>query len=217
MARLIGYHFSDPALLARALTHRSVHGTQNYERLEFLGDSILNFLIGEALFQQFPDAKEGQLSRLRAELVKGQTLADVAQELALGEFLLLGPGELKSGGQRRRSILADAVEAIIGAIYIESGLDACRERVRAWFNHRLTTLEPNIGKDAKTRLQEYLQSRRQPLPLYEVVAVHGEAHAQTFEVTCHVPNMSITCHGKAKSRRKAEQIAAEAFLKELRA
>ena len=215
LGKAVGYQFKDPALLTLALTHRSVHGSHNYERLEFLGDSILNFLIGEALYEKFSKAKEGQLSRLRAELVKGQTLAEVAKELGVGEYLLLGPGEMKSGGQRRGSILADAVEALLGAIYLESGLDACRERVNTWFSKRLRSLNMEVGKDAKTRLQEYLQSRQLPLPVYEVTSVRGEAHDQTFEVCCRVEGLAVETEGSAASRRKAEQMAAHAFLEQL--
>lgn len=208
IGRIIGYSFQDTDLLVLALTHRSVHSVQNYERIEFLGDSILNFLIGEALFKQFSKAKEGQLSRLRAELVKGATLANVAEELGLGEFLILGPGELKSGGQRRRSILADSVEAIIGAIYLESGLEVCRERIHYWFSDRLNTIKPNISKDSKTRLQEFLQSRQLSLPLYEVTSIAGEAHDQVFEIRCYVSELNVEANARGSSRRKAEQKAA---------
>jgi len=212
LCRVIGYTFQDLDLLTLALTHRSVHNVKNYERLEFLGDSILNFLVAEVIFQRFPEAKEGQLSRVRSELVKGTTLASVAQELDLGDFLILGPGELKSGGHRRSSILADAVEALLGAIYLESGIEACRQRLSSWFGDRLKKIRLNVEKDAKTRLQEYLQSRQLPLPTYEVIAVSGEAHDQLFAISCHVAELSIKTEADGSSRRKAEQLAASRCL-----
>ena len=161
----LGYRFDDQRQLQLALTHRS-HGATNNERLEFLGDSILNFIIGEALFKRLPEAREGQLSRLRSQIVKGDTLALLAREFELGDCLILGEGELKSGGKSRDSILADSVEAIIGAMYLASGLDVCRERVLTWFAPRLNELSANTSaKDAKSRLQEYLQAQRQPYGL----------------------------------------------------
>ncbi|MDO3384109.1 ribonuclease III [Gilvimarinus algae] len=215
LQRRLGYEFGRPESLQLALSHRSV-GADNNERLEFLGDSILNFLIGEALFEKFETAREGQLSRLRAQLVKGDTLAEIAREFELGECLKLGEGELKSGGQRRDSILADAVEAIIGAIYLEAGLDTCRERVLHWYRERLASLTLDTpAKDAKTRLQEYLQSRREPLPEYRVAEVEGEAHAQVFTVECHVSLLPTPERARASSRRVAEKKSAAQVLKRL--
>jgi ribonuclease-3 len=212
----LGYEFKDQALLRLALTHRS-HGAFNNERLEFLGDSILNFLIGEALFQKFPDAKEGQLSRLRSLLVKGKTLAEIAREFSLGECLILGEGEMKSGGHRRDSILADTVEALIGAIYTESGLDACRVRVLTWYTVRLQALSlDNVDKDSKTRLQEYMQLHQQPLPEYAVVETTGEAHAQVFTVECRVVLQGKTARAQASNRRDAEKQAAAEILRALK-
>lgn len=211
-SRRIGYTFRDPQLLTLALTHRS-YGGQNNERLEFLGDSIVNFVIGEALFQRFPEAREGQLSRLRAGLVKGQTLAELAREFSLGEFLRLGSGEMKSGGYRRDSILADALEAVIGAIYLDAGMDIVKTRVLSWYAARLEAIDlQDTQKDPKTRLQEFLQSRQSGLPRYEVTSVEGEAHAQTFTVECHVAMLAEHTLGAGTSRRYAEQEAAEKAL-----
>lgn len=215
LQRRLGYEFRDPAHLQLALTHRS-YGSQNNERLEFLGDSILNMVIAERLYQTFQSAREGQLSRLRARLVKGVTLAEIAREFELGEFLSLGSGELKSGGFRRESILADAVESIIGAIYLDSGFDRCREMILAWFDERLERLSlQDTQKDPKTRLQEFLQSRQHPLPQYEVVSVEGEAHAQLFRVECAVPELQTRTIGNGGSRRLAEQQAAREALRVL--
>lgn len=212
----LGYEFQDQALLHLALTHRS-HGANNNERLEFLGDSILNFLIGEALFHQFKDAREGQLSRLRSLLVKGKTLAEIAREFALGDCLILGEGEMKSGGHRRDSILADTLEALIGAIHTESGLAVCRERVLAWYTERLHALSlDSVDKDSKTRLQEYMQLLQQPLPEYTVVATTGEAHAQIFTVECRVGIHGKSARAQASSRREAEKQAAAEILQALK-
>jgi len=208
----LGYQFADQAQLKLALTHRS-HGASNNERLEFLGDSILNFIIGEALFKQFPTAKEGQLSRLRSQLVKGETLSHIAREFSLGECLILGEGEMKSGGHRRDSILADTVEALIGAIYLESGLEVCRDRLHAWYAERLSALSlETTVKDAKTRLQEHMQSLQQPLPEYQVIDTNGEAHAQLFTVECKVATLSRSATAEASSRREAEKQAAAKIL-----
>lgn len=213
----LGYEFCDPAWLELALTHRSVSGARNNERLEFLGDSILNFLTADALYDRFPQENEGRLSRLRALLVKQDTLAGVARDLALGEHLRLGAGELKSGGFRRESILADTVEAVLGAIYRDSGsIEVCRERLLAWFGSRLELVGlETVLKDSKSRLQEYLQGRRQVLPVYTVVSVAGEAHNQFFQVTCDVPGLSAPARGNGPSRRHAEQEAAAAALRQL--
>jgi ribonuclease III len=211
----LGYHFDDKRPLQLALTHRS-HGATNNERLEFLGDSILNFIIGEALFIKFPEAREGQLSRLRSQMVKGDTLAEIAREFELGECLVLGEGEMKSGGQQRDSILADCVEAIIGAIYLESGLDIVRERVLTWFAGRLSQLTLNTSaKDSKSRLQEYMQAQRQPLPDYVVVDVGGEGHAQVFTIECRVALAKQPTSATASSRREAEKQAATLMLNQL--
>lgn len=212
---LIGYQFQDPRHLQLALTHRS-HGATNNERLEFLGDSILNLIIGEALFKQLPDAREGQLSRLRSQLVKGETLAVIAREFGIGQYLILGEGELKSGGRERDSILADCVEAIIGAIFTERGLDVARERVLHWFASRLSDISMNTSaKDSKSRLQEYLQSLRQPLPEYRVVEIGGEGHAQIFTISCHVAIAKQFTQATASNRREAEKISAALMLAQL--
>ena len=216
LAEFLQYQFIQLERLELALTHRSFDGQHNNERLEFLGDSILNFVIGEALFNLFPDAKEGQLSRLRASLVKGATLTKVAKQLDLGPFLQLGAGELKSGGSRRNSILADAVEAIIGAIYLDGGLEACRAQVLHWYQPRLDglTLEDNV-KDNKTRLQECLQSRKLPLPVYQIVEVEGKSHAQHFVVECQVAALDLVAVGEGQNRRVSEQMAAGKILEQI--
>lgn len=211
----MGYAFKRAELLQLALTHRSVSGKTNNERLEFLGDSIVNLVVAELLFERFKNAKEGQLSRLRAELVSGESLAQLARDIGVGDYLQLGVGELKSGGFRRASILADAMEAIIGAIYLDSGMEASQQCIQRWFAPRLTSLTLEIPKDAKTRLQEYLQSKQLSLPVYEVVAATGEAHDQYFEVLCHVDGVSVPGEGEGATRRKAEQMAAEDVLQKL--
>lgn len=211
----LGCEFSDFTLAERALTHRSFEGPNN-ERLEFLGDSILNFIIAEELYQRFPRAQEGDLSRMRARLVKGETLADIAREHQLGDCLRLGPGELKSGGHRRESILADALEALIGAIYLDAGIERCRALVLAWYQQRLAQVVPGeVNKDAKTRLQEMLQGRGLPLPVYHLLDTRGEAHRQLFEVACEVPSLQARFIGSGGSRRAAEQAAAEAAIARL--
>ncbi|MEZ5506939.1 MAG: ribonuclease III [Gammaproteobacteria bacterium] len=213
LVKRIGHGFQRPELLELALTHRSYSGKQNNERLEFLGDSLLNFIIGEALFERFPHAREGQLSRLRASLVKGTTLTKIAQTLELGPFLLLGPGELKTGGSRRDSILADSVEAIIGAIYLDGGMDACKVRVLEWFGPRLQTLSlDDTVKDNKTRLQEWLQGQKLPLPAYNILDVSGSSHSQSFVVECVVTDAGLRFEGRGHSRRQAEQMAAGLML-----
>ncbi|MEH6783855.1 MAG: ribonuclease III [Alcanivorax jadensis] len=212
MARL-GYRFNDIELLALALTHRSVSRHRNYERLEFLGDAQLGQIISIALFERFPDAAEGQLTRMRASLVRGQTLALVARELGLGDYLVLGGGELKSGGFRRDSILADSLEAIIGAILLDGGESPCRQVVLDWFDERLQIITPQSAqKDAKTRLQEWLQARKFELPTYQVTQVEGLAPTQTFEVTCELEQMQQTFKAQGASRRKAEQQVAATVL-----
>ncbi|ARS49825.1 MULTISPECIES: ribonuclease III [Pseudomonadaceae] len=212
LERKLGYSFKDQDLMILALTHRSFAGRNN-ERLEFLGDAILNFVAGEALFERFPQAREGQLSRLRARLVKGETLAVLARGFELGEYLRLGSGELKSGGFRRESILADALEALIGAIYLDAGMDAARERVLDWLSGELDGLTLiDTNKDPKTRLQEFLQSRACELPRYEVVDIQGEPHCRTFMVECQVALLNEKTLGQGGSRRIAEQVAAAAAL-----
>ncbi|MBL4831946.1 MAG: ribonuclease III [Aliivibrio sp.] len=215
LQRKIGYEFVNPELINLALTHRSANGKHN-ERLEFLGDSILSFVVADELFHRFPNIDEGDMSRMRATLVRGHTLAELGREFMLGDYLYLGPGELKSGGFRRDSILADAVEAIIGAIYLDSNTDVVRTIILAWYNSRLETIEPGISqKDPKTRLQENLQGRRLPLPAYNVTNIKGEAHNQEFTVECEISGMDIPVVGKGTSRRKAEQAAAEIALGQL--
>lgn len=212
LQKKIGYTFNDTALLTLALTHRSFSGRNN-ERLEFLGDAILNFAAGEALFQRFPQAKEGQLSRLRSRLVKGETLAVLARGFGLGEYLRLGSGELKSGGFRRDSILADTTEAIIGAIYLDSNMDVARERVLAWLEGQFSELTlVDTNKDPKTRLQEFLQSRGADLPLYDVIDIQGEPHCRSFSVQCQVNLLNEKTQGQGASRRIAEQVAASKAL-----
>ncbi|MGS0673613.1 ribonuclease III [Shewanella sp. 0m-4] len=211
LCRTLGYEFNEKALLDQALTHRSASNKHN-ERLEFLGDSILSIVISDALYHQFPTATEGDLSRMRATLVCGKMLAEIAIEFKLGDYLKLGPGELKSGGFRRESILADAVEAIIGAIYLDSEIEKCRSLVLKWYESRLMVIEPVNQKDPKTLLQEHLQKFRKPLPIYKVVHTEGDAHEQTFTVECIVEDLSQVAVGVASSRRKAEQSAAAQVL-----
>lgn len=215
LCRRLGYVFKDQGLLTLALTHRSV-GHRNNERLEFLGDALLGFVIAEALFHRFPDADEGQLTRLRAALVKRDTLARIARDLELGSYLRLGEGEMKSGGFRRDSILANAVEAIIGAIFLDAGLSACVDRVVAIFADALDAVSPqSVAKDPKTTLQEYLQGRGLALPAYHTLKVEGEPHAQQFTVECSLPQTSKMFMGQGDSRRKAEQSAAASALDDL--
>ncbi|RLA57584.1 MAG: ribonuclease III [Gammaproteobacteria bacterium] len=215
LQRALDYVFTDPQLLTLALTHRSAGGHNN-ERLEFIGDSILNHIIAEALYQQFPQAREGDMSRMRASLVKGDTLAEVARELQLGDYLVLGPGERKSGGHRRSSILADAFEAVVGAVLLDSTVERCRMSVLGWFAVRLEQLSRGAAdKDAKTQLQEYLQGRRNPLPEYELLGVQGEDHKQQFRVACRLQKPALIVEGAGSSRRKAEQAAARCALQRL--
>lgn len=205
---LIGHRFSDSALLQRALTHRS-YSAENNERLEFLGDSVVNCAVALELYRKFPQLSEGDLSRLRASLVSQPSLAAVAQHYQFGELLLLGEGEVKSGGARRPSMLADAVEAVIGAVFIDAGFDCAHAVVRALFSSMLDTIDPRTtGKDPKTLLQEHLQGRHIPLPQYTVVAVRGEAHEQLFEVECVIMELDIRSLGEGQTRRNAEQNAA---------
>lgn len=211
----LGYHFAKPALLKQALSHRSYHHHNN-ERLEFLGDSILNFVIAEALYQKFPEAEEGQLSRLRAMLVQKSTLAQVARRLDLQQHLYLGSGELRSGGAQRSSILADAVEAVIAAIYLDSDFLNCRQCILAWFQSDLQILSlADIVKDSKSNLQEWLQARQINLPDYELIDTIGKDHEQTFIVECRIQALGYTTEGRGSSRRQAEQEAAGKTLQKL--
>jgi ribonuclease-3 len=206
----LSYRFEHPALLRQALTHRSF-GTPNNERLEFLGDGVLNCLIAALLYHRFPTLAEGNLSRLRASLVNQETLSRLAQSLDLGTYLRLGEGELKSGGFRRPSILADAIEAVLGAIYLDGGFLAVADTVTRLYAPLLAELDPRTeGKDPKTLLQELLQGRRLALPVYNVVQVSGEAHEQQFRVECLIPQLDIRTQGEGPSRRAAEQNAARA-------
>ena len=211
----LDYQFSDLNLLQLALTHRSF-SSHNNERLEFLGDSLLNNTIAQQLFHQFPDVKEGMLSRLRSRLVKGETLAEIAREFSLSDYLILGEGEMKSGGFRRDSILADAVEAIIGAIFLDSDIDTCQTKVLQWFALRLDSLSlEDQQKDPKTQLQELLQAKKLPLPIYDVVTVDGASHEQLFTVSCRTALLKQTVSAKASSRRNAEKAVAQLILDKL--
>lgn len=223
--RILGYQFEDAQWLKLALTHRSVSGRRNNERLEFLGDGLLNFVIADCLYLQFPDQDEGRLSRLRATLVRQDSLAIIAREWQLGDFLLMGSGELKSGGFRRESILADGVEAVIGAMHRDGvSLPDMQAHIRRWYGDRLLALQAgDTLKDAKSRLQEWLQARKRPLPQYEVLSITGEAHDQHFHVRCVVgPDetgktaaAAVITEGRGPSRRIAEQEAAAVALASL--
>lgn len=204
----IGYQFRNQDLLVAALTHRSV-GRINNERLEFLGDSILSFVVADMLYQQFPDIDEGKLSRLRSLLVKGDNLAKIARSLELGECIQLGGGEIKSGGHRRSSILADALEALIGAVYVDSDETNARAVIERLLGEQIDSLSPKMAlKDGKTRLQELMQGRHLALPEYDVISVQGEAHCQQFTICCKVENLPDAVCAQGSSRRKAEQAAA---------
>ncbi len=211
----LGYRFGDPALLDAALTHRSA-GRANYERLEFLGDSVLNFAVAVLVYRAYPEADEGDLSRYRASLVSGQSLAEAASALELGEQLRLGSGELKTGGFRRSSILADALEALFGAVYQDGGFDAARAVIERLFAGRLAQLpEARDLKDPKTRLQELLQGRGRRLPAYAVEDMSGEPHEHWFIASCEVEELGLRERGEGTSRRRAEQAAAERVLGQL--
>ena len=215
VARKLGHVFSDAALLKTALTHRSF-GTPNNERLEFLGDGILDFVIAAALFHRFPNLPEGDLSRLRANLVRQESLHRLALELGIGDVLRLGEGELRSGGAQRPSILADALEALFGAIYLDAGFAAAQGVIEKLYAPLIDELRPgHFQKDAKTRLQEWLQGRKKPLPRYQLMETTGAAHEQRFEVACHIDSPALRTIGHGSSRRIAEQVAAEQALKEL--
>ena len=215
LQRLIDYQFNDVGLLKQALTHKSAHRQHN-ERLEFLGDAVLGMVVGEHLYKVFPDSPEGKLTRMRSAIVKGDTLAEIALEKGLGEYIQLGAGELKSGGKQRYSILADVVESIIGAIYLDAGMQTCHEFIHAWFGSRIAKLDPDVHpKDAKTRLQEYLQSQAIDLPVYEVVDIKGKDHNQTFTVSCVTATLSVPIQAQGPSRKRAEQRAAQLTLEKL--
>ncbi|CAM4397514.1 MAG: Ribonuclease 3 [Legionella sp.] len=216
LCRRLNYQFSNQAYLKQALTHCSV-GSDNYERFEFLGDSILSFVIANELFHRFPQQSEGQLSRLRSFLVRGDMLVEIARELDLGDYLYLGQGELKSGGFRRASILSDALEAVFAAIFFDGGVDAAKEVILQLYKSRLE--DPNLNdclKDSKTQLQEYLQAEKLALPEYVLTKVEGEEHDQIFYVACTVDKAKQITHGQGPNRRKAEQIAAKLMLEQLK-
>ena len=212
----LNYRFENEDLLRQALTHRSAPGPNN-ERLEFLGDAVLDVVISEALYRSRPDADEGDLSRLRASLVRDASLADIALSLGIGEHLNLGGGERKSGGHQRESIIADALEAIFGAVYLDAGFERAQKLIRKLFAERLTNLpDADDLRDPKTRLQEWLQARQQSLPEYELLEVSGEAHRQRFRVRCSVTDLGITAAGEGSSRRAAEQQAARGVLQQVK-
>ena len=208
LSRIIHYTFNDPSFMIMALTHRSF-SSQHNERLEFLGDSVLSFLIANELYKRFPRIDEGDLSRLRAQLVKESSLSTIATAMGLGDFIRLGEGELKSAGWRRPSILADTFESIIGAIYLDGGIEPTHEFVLRFFETQLNEIDPKlIQKDPKTLLQELLQSKKSDLPIYTVVSIEGEAHSQTFTIECIIKKSNIKTQGVGNSRRIAEQEAA---------
>lgn len=216
LAKRIGYSFRDNKLLTQALTHRSFAGNNN-ERLEFLGDGVLNFIIAHQLFLRFPKLPEGDLSRLRAQLVKESSLAEIAAQLQIGDVLKLGEGELKSAGWRRPSILADAVEAIVGAVFLDGGFAEAEKLVLKLYDEKLATIDPKIvDKDPKSQLQEYLQARKIDLPDYQIIKIEGEAHAQTFKVECTIGKLQIRTQGEGVSRRAAEQQAAQLALAQIK-
>lgn len=215
LSEKIGYEFEKKSFLKDALRHRSTKGRNN-ERLEFLGDAVLNFIIASTLYKKHPHTKEGELSRLRANLVKGETLAALGKEFDLGDYIELGPSELRTGAFVRKSILADAMEAIVGAIYLDGGIAACEKCVLSWYNNRLNEpVNQQSQKDPKSRLQEYLQARQLPLPQYSILKIEGVSHNQVFHIHCEVTGVSTTTQGTGANRREAEQKAAEAFLKTL--
>ncbi|HET8940482.1 MAG TPA: ribonuclease III [Rudaea sp.] len=207
MSVRLAYTFRDHALRDLALSHRSV-GAHNNERMEFLGDALVNLLVAELLYERYPKADEGELTRMRSRLVSEPALAHRARELELGDQLHLGPGELKSGGFRRDSILADAFEALIAAIYLDGGWDECRSAIRSLFDEAITRVSLDDGKDPKTRLQELLQARGLAVPVYELVGSSGADHARIFDVQCVVEVLQLRCDGRGSSRRAAEQAAA---------
>jgi len=213
LKKSLAYVFEDEHLLRQALTHRSAPGANN-ERLEFLGDAVLQLVISRLVFEKSGQAGEGQLSRLRSTLVKDTTLAELAANLGIGEHLILGPGEMKSGGHRRSSILADALEAVFGAVYVDAGFDRAGEVIQTAYGDRLQELAEDADlRDPKSRLQEYLQGRKMALPEYAVQNISGKAHRQSFEVSCNIPELDATTVGRGSARRDAEQEAALAMLR----
>lgn len=211
----LAYEFSDEDLLRQALTHRSATGFNN-ERLEFLGDAVLQVVISEFVFRDHPEAPEGQLSRLRSSLVKDSTLSEIATDLGIGEHLILGSGEKKTGGHRRASILADAVEAVFGAVYLDAGFETARHFIFRAYGERITELSEDAGlRDPKSRLQEHLQGKQLPLPVYAMEQVTGKAHKQSFEVSCSIAEPEMRTTGRGTTRRDAEQEAAVAMLHSL--
>ena len=210
----LGYTFNELSLLTTALSHRSV-GKNNNERLEFLGDSVIGYVMAEELYQRFDDEDEGNLSRYRSLLVKGDTLASIARQIGVGQYLKLGGGELKSGGFRRASILADAMEAIIGAITLDSDIEHARRCILSWYKERLDNIKTLDLKDPKTRLQEQLQAKKFELPQYNVISVNGKEHAQIFQVDCHVKELGLSITAEGSSRRSAEQNSAELMLEKI--
>ena len=216
LQNIIHYRFNNESLLETALIHRSFSKNHNNERLEFLGDSVLGVVISTHLYNRLENASEGELSRIRASLVKEEALAMVARDINLGEYIRLGSGELKSGGFRRASILSDAMEALFGAIYLDGGFEQCEKTILFLYQEYLVTLPSPVDlKDPKTTLQELLQSRKIDLPVYEVVKTEGKSHNQTFIVDCRVDSLNITTQGKGTSRKKAEQMAASLVLKKV--
>ena len=216
LSRSLGHAFQKPGLLEQALTHRSAAPLHN-ERFEFLGDALVNLIVAQALFERWPRADEGALTRARAELVRESSLAAIARGMDLGAHLILGPGELKSGGHRRDSILADALEAIVAAVHLDVGFETCRAVVLPWFETAIAALPPpdKVGKDAKTRLQEWLQARQKPLPVYSLLSESGDDHAKSFRVACTLADPPLQGEGDGGSRRGAEQVAAEAVLAQI--
>ena len=215
LCKQLGHEFAQPQLLQRALTHRS-HSAEHNERLEFLGDSVVNCVVAKHLHDRFPDFPEGDLSRLRSNLVNQQTLYTLAKQLQLGELLLLGEGERKTSGADRPSILADALEALVGALFLDGGFKVAEQAILSLYIPHIRQADIlTLGKDAKTLLQEHLQSRKLPLPKYTVVATQGEAHAQVFQVECAIAQLGVTTRGEGSSRRMAEQMAAETAYQKL--
>ena len=216
LSKILGYQFRDKKLLLQALTHRSFEGALNNERLEFLGDAVLNFVIAEAVFRKFPAASEGELTRLRSALVKGETLAAMGKKMGLGDVLRLGLGELNTGGFRRSSTLEDALEALIGAIFLDSELETTKALLLNWFAAQLAEITPGSAvRDAKSRLQEWLQAKNLPLPLYEILQETGPEHDKIFHVRCSVTSLNLSGEGRGISKKIAEQIAAEVLVQKL--
>ena len=214
LEKSLGYKFLNLGLLQQALHHRSA-GLPSNERLEFLGDSILNFIIADFLYHRYPECEEGELSRLRSNLVQGKMLTELSLEFSVGDYIQLGAGERKSGGTKRTSILADALEAIIGALYLDAGMKPCKLLILKWYATRFAKIEIGEQKDPKTKLQEFLQAHKLPLPQYEIIKTEGAPHAQVFHIRCQVIGLDKTTFGVGGSRRQAEQDAAEKFLVDL--